>query len=62
MYSDNNIKTYKGMRVLGIDGSKIIFPPLQTLLMSSEKFPMEVKKHLLKVTTLMPLLLQCMMF
>ena len=26
MYSDNNIKLYKGMRVLGIDGSKILLP------------------------------------
>lgn len=26
MYSDNNVKTYRGMRVLGIDGSKIILP------------------------------------
>ena len=26
MYSDDNIKLYKGMRVMGIDGSKIILP------------------------------------
>ncbi len=26
MYSDDNIKLYKGMRVLGIDGSKILLP------------------------------------
>jgi hypothetical protein len=26
MYNDNNIKRYKGMRVLGIDGSKILLP------------------------------------
>ena len=26
MYSDNNIKLYKGMRVMAIDGSKIILP------------------------------------
>jgi hypothetical protein len=26
MYSDNNIKLYKGMRVMGIDGSKILLP------------------------------------
>jgi len=26
MYRDNNIKRYKGMRVLGIDGSKILLP------------------------------------
>jgi hypothetical protein len=26
MYSNNNIKRYKGMRVLGIDGSKILLP------------------------------------
>ena len=25
-YSDNNIKLYKGMRVLGIEGSKILLP------------------------------------
>jgi hypothetical protein len=32
MYSDNNIKTYKGMRVLGIDGSKIILPFTQNII------------------------------
>ena len=26
MYSDDNIKLYKGMRVMGIDGSKILLP------------------------------------
>jgi hypothetical protein len=26
MYSDNNIKRYKGMRVLGVDGSKVLLP------------------------------------
>lgn len=26
MYGDDNIKLYKGMRVLGIDGSKILLP------------------------------------
>ena len=32
MYSDNNIKTYKGMRVLGIDGSKIILPSTPSII------------------------------
>ena len=26
MYSDNNIKLYRGMRVIGIDGSKVLLP------------------------------------
>ena len=26
MYSDDNIRLYKGMRVLGVDGSKILLP------------------------------------
>ncbi|MDM8565859.1 hypothetical protein QUF74_09425 [Candidatus Halobeggiatoa sp. HSG11] len=26
MYSDDNVKLYKGMRVIGIDGSKILLP------------------------------------
>jgi len=26
MYSDDNIQLYKGMRVMGIDGSKILLP------------------------------------
>ncbi|MDQ6961573.1 MAG: hypothetical protein Q9M28_03455, partial [Mariprofundaceae bacterium] len=26
MYADNNFKRYKGMRVLGIDGSKVLLP------------------------------------
>lgn len=32
MYRDNNIKTYKGMRVLGIDGSKIILPSSKNII------------------------------
>jgi len=32
MYGDNNIQTYKGMRVLGIDGSKIILPSTQNII------------------------------
>jgi hypothetical protein len=32
MYSDNTIKLYKGMRVLGIDGSKILLPQHQSII------------------------------
>jgi len=32
MYRDKNIKTYKGMRVIGIDGSKIILPSTKSII------------------------------
>jgi len=32
MYRDEDIKTYKGMRVLGVDGSKIILPATQSII------------------------------
>lgn len=32
MYRDDNIKTYKGMRVFGIDGSKIMLPATKSII------------------------------
>jgi len=32
MYCDNNVKLYKGMRVIGIDGSKILLPQHKSII------------------------------
>ncbi len=38
MYSDNNIKLYKGMRVLAIDGSKILLPDTPDIIFEVKVF------------------------
>jgi hypothetical protein len=50
MYRDNNIKTYKGMRVLGIDGSKIILPSTQNIIDEFGEVPYGSKETFTKGT------------
>ena len=44
MYEDKNIKTYKGMRVLGVDGSKVILPSTQNIIDEFGEVPYGSKK------------------
>lgn len=41
MYSDDNIKLYKDMRVIGIDGSKILLPDVPDVIKEFGQIPYE---------------------